>query len=142
MSEIDAIVIGSGISGLLSALALSREGKRVAILEKESYIGGVCRSYDVNGYRVDTGPHAITRLENGPLRQLMDKYFDVVPQFIPFGKYYVRIGGEVKPFPWSINAWLTFGLIPKKDRLLLIKALFNTLYLAKSCKDFSNITLS
>ncbi|HUM81505.1 MAG TPA: FAD-dependent oxidoreductase, partial [Methanothrix sp.] len=142
MSEIDAIVIGSGISGLLSALALSREGKRVAILEKESYIGGVCRSYDVNGYRVDTGPHAITRLENGPLRQLMDKYFDVVPQFIPFGKYYVRIGGEVKPFPWSINAWLTFGLIPKKDRLLLIKALFNTLYLAKSGKDFSNITLS
>ena len=73
MKEIDAIVIGSGISGLLSALALSRQGKRVMILEKESYIGGVCRSYDVNGYRVDTGPHAITRLESDPLRQLMDK---------------------------------------------------------------------
>ncbi|MRR14423.1 NAD(P)/FAD-dependent oxidoreductase, partial [archaeon] len=142
MKEIDAIVIGSGISGLLTALALSREGKRVVILEKDSYIGGVCRSYDVNGYWVDTGPHAITRLENGPLRQLMDKYFKIAPQFIPFGKYYVRIGEEVKPFPWSINAWLTFGLIPKKDRLLLIKALFNTLYLAKSGKDFSNITLS
>jgi len=142
MREIDAIVIGSGISGLLSALALSREGKKVVILERESYIGGVCRSYDVNGYRVDTGPHAITRLENGPLKQLMDKYFDIAPQFIPFGKYYVRIGGEVKPFPWSINAWLTFGLIPKKDRLLLVKALFNTLYLAKSGKDISNITLS
>ena len=93
MREIDAIVIGSGISGLLSALALSREGKKVVILERESYIGGVCRSYDVNGYRVDTGPHAITRLENGPLKQLMDKYFNIAPQFIPFGKYYVRIGG-------------------------------------------------
>jgi len=142
MKDNDVIVIGSGISGLLSALALSREGRRVLILEKESYIGGVCRSYDVDGYRVDTGPHAITRLEGGPLRQLMDCYFSVIPQFVPFGKYYVRIGNEVRPFPWSINAWLTFGLIPMTDRLLLMRALFNTLYLANAGKDFSNITLS
>ncbi len=142
MKDNDVIVIGSGISGLLSALALSREGRKVLILEKESYIGGVCRSYDVNGYRVDTGPHAITRLYNGPLKELMDKYFTIVPQFIPFGKYYVRIGGDVRPFPWSINAWLTFGLIPRTDRLLLMRALFNTLYLANAGKDFSDITLS
>ncbi|HEX7444917.1 MAG TPA: NAD(P)-binding protein, partial [Methanothrix sp.] len=89
-------MIGSGISGLLTALALSREGKHVLILEKEDHIGGVCRSYEVDGYRVDTGPHAITRLENGPLKELMDKYFTVVPQFVPFGKYYVRIGSEIK----------------------------------------------
>ena len=113
----------------MSALALSREGKKVVILEKESYIGGVCRSYDVNGYRVDTGPHAITRLENGPLKQLMDRYFIRVPQFIPFGKYYVKIGSEIKPFPWSINAWLTFGLLPMTDRLLLMRALFNIMYM-------------
>ncbi|MGB5100786.1 MAG: FAD-dependent oxidoreductase, partial [Methanothrix sp.] len=71
MKKNDVIVIGSGISGLLSALVLSREGKKVLILEKEGYIGGVCRSYDVSGYRVDTGPHIITRLENGPLKELM-----------------------------------------------------------------------
>ena len=142
MKKNDVIVIGSGISGLLSALALSKEGKKVLILEKESYIGGVCRSYDVNGYRVDTGPHAITRLENGPLRELMDRYFTAVPEFIPFGKYYVRIGSEIKPFPWSINAWMTFGLLPMTDRLLLMRALFNTLYLANKGKNFSNITLS
>jgi all-trans-retinol 13,14-reductase len=142
MKKNDVIVIGSGISGLLSALALSKEGKKVLILEKESYIGGVCRSYDVNGYRVDTGPHAITRLENGPLIELMDRYFTAVPEFIPFGKYYVRIGSEIKPFPWSINAWMTFGLLPMTDRLLLMRALFNTLYLANKGKNFSNITLS
>ncbi|HNX08549.1 MAG TPA: NAD(P)/FAD-dependent oxidoreductase [Methanothrix sp.] len=142
MKKDDVIVVGSGISGLLSALALSKEGKKVVILEKDSYIGGVCRSYDVDGYRVDTGPHAITRLESGPLKQLMDSYFSIVPQFIPVGKYYVRIGGEIRPFPWSINAWLTFGLIPKTDRLLLMRALFNTMYLANAGKDFSNITLS
>ena len=142
MKKNDVIVIGSGISGLLTALALSREGKNVLILEKDDCIGGVCRSYEVDGYRVDTGPHAITRLENGPLKELMDRYFNVVPQFIPFGKYYVRIGSEIKTFPWSINAWLTFSLLPMTDRLLLMRALFNTLYLLNSGKDFSNIPLS
>lgn len=142
MKKNDVIVIGSGISGLLTALALSREGKKVLILEKEDYIGGVCRSYEVDGYRVDTGPHAITRLENGPLKELMDKYFNVVPTFVPIGKYYVRIGSEIKTFPWSINAWLTFGLLPMTDRLLLMRALFNTLYLLNAGKDFSNIPLS
>jgi len=138
----DVIVIGSGISGLLSALALSREGKKVMILEKESYIGGVCRSYDVKGYRVDTGPHIITRLENGPLKELMDRYLKIVPQFVPSGKYYVKIGSDIKPFPWSINSWLTFGLLPMTDRLLLMRALFNIMYLKNAGKDFSDITLS
>ena len=142
MKKYDVVVIGSGISGLLSALALSKEGKKVLILEKEDYIGGVCRSYEVDGYRVDTGPHAITRLENGPLRELMDRYFDASPKFVPFGKYYVRIGNEIKPFPWSINAWLTFGLLPMTDRLLLMRALFNTLCLLNAGKDFSSIPLS
>jgi all-trans-retinol 13,14-reductase len=142
MKRYDVVVIGSGISGLLSALALSKEGKKVLILEKENYIGGVCRSYEVDGYRVDTGPHAITRLENGPLRELMDKYFDAPPEFAPFGKYYVKIGSEIRPFPWSINAWLTFGLLPMTDRLLLMRALFNTLCLLNAGKDFSSIPLS
>lgn len=142
MKKNDVVVIGSGISGLLTALALSREGKNVLILEKEDCIGGVCRSYEVDGYRLDTGPHAITRLESGPLKVLMDRYFRVVPQFAPFGKYYVRIGDEVKPFPWSINSWMTFSLIPMTDRLLLMRALFNILYLLNSGKDFSNIPLS
>ena len=129
MNKYDVVVIGAGISGLLSALAISEENKSVLVLEKEEYIGGVCRSYEVDGYRVDTGPHTITRLERGPLRELMDRYFDVIPQFVPFWKCYVRTGGKIKPFPWSINAWMTFSLLPTTDRLLLIATLFNILYI-------------
>ncbi len=142
MDNYDVIVIGAGISGLLSALALAKEGKSVLILEKEDYIGGVCRSYEIDGYRLDTGPHAITRLKTGPFKELMDSYFDVVPQFVPFGKYYVRIKDEIKPFPWNINAWLKFGLIPKTDRLLLMKSLFNTLYVSNTGKDLSTTPIN
>ncbi|MCJ7731593.1 FAD-dependent oxidoreductase, partial [Candidatus Bathyarchaeota archaeon] len=101
----DVVVVGAGISGLLSALALSKEGKSVLVLEKENYIGGVCRSYQHQGYTVDTGPHIITRLDSGPLKVLMEKYFDLVPYFVPFGKYYLRINGHLKPFPWSVKDW-------------------------------------
>jgi len=142
MKGYDVIVIGAGISGLLSALALSKEGKNVLILEKEGYVGGACRSYEVNGYRVDTGPHAITRLEGGPLRELMKKYFDVVPKFIPFGTYYVRVDNKVRAFPWNIKDWLMFDLLPTKDRLLLMKSLFDTLYMLNTGKDLSTISIN
>jgi UDP-galactopyranose mutase (EC 5.4.99.9) len=103
MKKYDVVVVGAGFSGLLSALALSKEGNSVLVIEMDNFIGGVCRSYNVGGYTVDTGPHAITRMESGPLKQLMDEYFDIVPNFVPFGKYHVRMGNKVRPFPWSIK---------------------------------------
>lgn len=123
----DSIIIGSGISGLLTALVLSKKGKKVLILEKSEQIGGVCRSYQVDGYLLDTGPHIITRLDEGPLRSLMDNYFDIIPNFVPHGKYYVRSKRGFKEFPWTISDWLKFDLIPVKDRIRLVKALFSAL---------------
>lgn len=133
----DTIIVGAGISGLLSALALSKEGKKVLLLEKNDKIGGVCTSYSVDGYLVDTGPHVITRLEQGPLRELMNRYFDVIPNFVPHGKYYVRLNNKVRPFPWNIQGWLSFDLLPQMDRLYLIKTLFSISYVYNSGEDLS-----
>src|SRR5659263_661863 len=74
----DAIVVGGGISGLLSALTLGKKGNSVLLLEKADVLGGNCRTYeppDYPGWRVDTGVHAITGLIYGPLKQL-NHYFD------------------------------------------------------------------
>ena len=38
----DLIVIGSGPSGQRAAVAASKRGKRVAIVESRSVVGGVC----------------------------------------------------------------------------------------------------
>jgi phytoene dehydrogenase-like protein len=119
----DAIVVGAGISGLLSALALSKNRKRVLIIEKGEYIGGLARSYDADGYKVDIGPHAITALEDGPLVKLMDKYFDIVPQFISHENYYVRTHDKFSNFPWTLKEWMLFDILPRKDRILLIQAI-------------------
>ncbi len=120
----DAIVIGAGVSGLLSALVLSKNGKKVLILEKEK-VGGICQSYKLNGYTIDNGPHIITRLENGPLRKLIEEYFDISPEFIYHGEYYVRDGDKVYSFPWNLKSFSTFSLLPKKDRAVLLHALIS-----------------
>ncbi|MDD5111037.1 MAG: FAD-dependent oxidoreductase [Candidatus Altiarchaeota archaeon] len=140
--DYDVAVVGGGVSGLLSALALSKEGKKVVLLEREPMVGGVLRSYNIEGYRVDTGPHIITRLEHGPLKLLMDKYFEVTPIFVPHGRYFVRLGGMVRPFPWNLRDWLSFDLIPPVDRLYLVKTLFSASYLLGEERDLNNLSVA
>ncbi len=119
MKDADAIVVGGGISGLLSALTLTKEGKKVLLLERDGHLGGNACSYRVDGFQVDTGPHAITYINDGPLARLMKDYFDLVPTFLPYGTYYVRDKQRLSPFPWTIQEWMTFSILPKKDRLEL-----------------------
>jgi len=127
MVDYDAIVVGGGISGLLSALTLSRHGKSVLVLEKDGVAGGNCNSYSVDGFQVDTGVHAITHLREGPLRRLMDEYFTYIPMFLDFGNYYVRTEKGLTKIPSNIKNFVTFDVLPRKDRLLLSQALAKAL---------------
>jgi len=121
----DAIVAGAGISGLLTALALSKEGKKVLIIEKSDVLGGNCRTYEVNGYHIDTGPHAITGLDDGPLQILMDKYFDRQPEFVPIGNYYVRDGKDFQEIPFTVVQLANFSILSKIDRMRFLAILID-----------------
>jgi all-trans-retinol 13,14-reductase len=65
--EYDAIVIGSGISGLSSAAILSKAGKRVLVLEQHDTIGGAMHTFEQDGIPFDTGVHFIGYLKKGTL---------------------------------------------------------------------------
>ena len=121
----DSIIIGGGISGILAALALSKEGKKVLLMEKSDVLGGNCRTYEINKYKVDTGPHAITGLGSGPLQILMDKYFDAKPVFVPIGEYYARDGKQLKIIPLTIRQLADFDLLSRMDRILFFKAMID-----------------
>nr|WP_311460280.1 NAD(P)/FAD-dependent oxidoreductase [uncultured Capnocytophaga sp.] len=68
----DTIVIGSGLGGLMTALILAKEGRKVAIVEKNKQFGGNLQSFFRDGVLFDTGVHYVGSLEKG---QPLHNYF-------------------------------------------------------------------
>lgn len=55
-----AIVIGSGIAGIATAIRLKVKGYEVTIFEKNNYTGGKITVVEKNGFRFDAGPSVFT----------------------------------------------------------------------------------
>lgn len=51
------IIVGAGIAGLTLADRLSRDGEDVLVVEKESHVGGLAKSFAYDGFVFDVGPH-------------------------------------------------------------------------------------
>jgi prolycopene isomerase len=62
--QYDAIVIGSGIGGLVCANLLAREKMRVLLLEKHYVLGGFCSSFRRKGFLFDAATHFYPLLGN------------------------------------------------------------------------------
>lgn len=54
---INNLILGAGISGLGAAYALKNRGEDSLIIEKNSYYGGLCSSFVINGFRFDRFVH-------------------------------------------------------------------------------------
>lgn len=62
-------IVGAGISGLVCALLLARQGLRVEVLESAADVGGKMRTVQVGGVPIDAGPTVFT------LRAIFDDIF-------------------------------------------------------------------
>jgi prolycopene isomerase len=63
----DAIVVGSGVGGAVTAGLLARGGARVLVVEKNPALGGILASYRRDGFKLDLGSHLVSRGVHGPL---------------------------------------------------------------------------
>jgi len=64
MSERQDIILGAGLSGLTAALTLQRAGEdHWQIYERESNVGGLARTVEVDGFRFDYGPHILFTID-------------------------------------------------------------------------------
>ena len=67
-----AVVIGSGIGGLLTSSFLAKNGYEVIVLEKAPYIGGRFTNLNYKGFGLSTGAfHMLPHGEDGPLAYLL-----------------------------------------------------------------------
>ncbi len=53
------VVVGAGVTGLTLAGELARAGCSAVLLEKSSFVGGLCRSFNYGSYTFDVGPHRL-----------------------------------------------------------------------------------
>ncbi len=72
MKNIDILIIGSGLGGLICGNILSREGFSVCVLEKQQIPGGNLQSFVRHGHSFDTGVHYIGSLGEG---QPLNRYW-------------------------------------------------------------------
>ena len=92
-----AIIIGSGLGGLSTALRLSKKGYDVTILEKHSTPGGRLNIIEQDGFRFDMGPSFMS------MTYELDELFDSVGMKVPIELeeldplYKVFFEGQEKP---------------------------------------------
>tara|TARA_B110000914_G_scaffold106827_1_gene93661 strand:+ start:405 stop:1913 length:1509 start_codon:yes stop_codon:yes gene_type:complete len=74
----DFIIIGGGMSGLVCAYILSKEGKKVIVLEKNSQLGGGLQIFSRDKTLFETGVHYVGGLEEGQNLNQLFKYLDLM----------------------------------------------------------------
>jgi all-trans-retinol 13,14-reductase len=74
----DVVIIGAGLGGLLCGYILSKHGLHVAVLEKNTVVGGCLQSFKRKEYLFDTGMHYVGSMEEGQLLNRFWHYFNLI----------------------------------------------------------------
>jgi prolycopene isomerase len=104
-SVFDAIVIGSGIGGLVTATQLAAKGAQVLVLERYIIPGGSAGYFEREGYRFDVGASMIFGFGQQGTTNLLTRALDAV-----------NVGVETIPDPVQIHYHLPGGLELKVHR--------------------------
>lgn len=81
MEVFDYIVLGAGLGGLSAAACLTRQGYRVAVLEKHYLAGGCCHTFDYGEYRFCADVHYISQCAPG---QAIALFLNYIERNVPF----------------------------------------------------------
>jgi len=125
-NEIQAVIIGAGISGLAAAAWLDAAGVRVLVLESAPHAGGVMRSERFNDFLVETGPNSLleTTPHIGELIALAGIQDQVVYPDGAGSRRYILRAGKIMPLPMNPMAFLSTPLFSFSAKLRLLQEPF------------------
>lgn len=88
MKKDKIVVLGAGIAGLSTSYYLQQLGLKACVYEKENFYGGLCNSFEIDGYRFDTFAH-LTFSKNPIVNEMLEKkteYITHAPEALNYYK--------------------------------------------------------
>ena len=124
-----AVIIGAGPAGLTAALELLRRtGIRPLVLEKSAYVGGISRTVNYKGNRIDIGGHRFF----SKVDRVMDWWTSVLPveqtdeathRLVYQNRE--RVIRSTRPGPDAASSDLVMLIRPRKSRILYLRKFFD-----------------
>ncbi len=100
--EVDVVIVGAGPAGLTAGYLLTKQGKSVAIIEKDkTYVGGISRTVEHEGYRFDIGGHRFFSKS----QQVVDLWNEILPDDFIQRPRMSRIYYEGKFYSYPLRAF-------------------------------------
>jgi protoporphyrinogen oxidase len=101
-TSVDVAIIGAGPAGLTAGYLLTKQGLSVAIIEKDkTYVGGISRTVEHDGYRFDIGGHRFFSKS----QQVVDLWNEILPDDFIQRPRMSRIYYEGKFYSYPLRAF-------------------------------------
>lgn len=123
--DFDAVVLGAGISGLVSASILSTGGeRRILVVDEYDHVGGNHIDWSVDGYTFDVG--SLIFQDDSPL---LAHFPEMAPLYVPIDPRWARLTpqGIVTTYPISLRDDV-FGTGPLEILRIFSSALYARLF--------------
>lgn len=120
----DVIVVGGGITGLVTSFYLTLRGRRVLLLEKNSRWGGNIKTYSDNSYIFEEGPQTILA-NTSAIWDLIRRLNAPVCKADPSSRLrFIYKRGRLIPIPLKPWEFFTSPLVGFKAKVKLLKEFF------------------
>src|SRR5499425_2072836 len=122
--NVDSIIIGAGVSGLVAAHRLKKMGRDLLLVESGDRVGGVIQTREVEGFLIESGPNSLRGSH---------EFLDLVEELNLTGELitadprapaYVYADGRLQAVPMSPPALVKTKLISNAAKLRLLREPF------------------
>ncbi|MBS3929103.1 MAG: NAD(P)/FAD-dependent oxidoreductase [Sphingomonadales bacterium] len=137
---VDVAIIGAGPAGLTAGYLLTKAGLTVAVIEKDpTYVGGISRTVEHEGYRFDIGGHRFFSKS----QQVVDLWNEILPDDFIQRPRMSRIYYEGKFYSYPLRAFealWNLGII--RSTLCMLSFAKAQLFPNKAVKSFEDWTVN